>query len=104
MSQTTPAAVTGISLPVHLTQNLLYLLNLWFNRFSGIQTAPSEPGQDQGLPGAEQSPDSVRTPHRQSTGLSIQSPGQRAICAGLSLFSIFYIFKHKYCAFELEIK
>jgi len=27
MSQTTPAAVTGISLPVHLTRNLMYLLN-----------------------------------------------------------------------------
>lgn len=97
MSQTTPAAFTGISPPVHLTLKSAVFFEP--NRFSGIQTAPPEPGQDQGLPRAEQSPDSVRwwrrqrQTHNQSPGAPrasppIQPPGQTAICAVLSLFSV----------------
>lgn len=70
---------------------------IYWTRFSSIQTAPSEPGQDQGLPGAEQSPDSVRRwrrqwrqHHHRSTGLSIQPPGQTAFLC-FSQF-VFYVY------------
>lgn len=58
MTQTTPAAVTGISPPVHRTLKSVAFVEP--NRFSGIPTAPPKPGQNQGFPGAKQSPDSVR--------------------------------------------
>lgn len=112
MSQTTPAAVTGISTPVHLTLKSVEFVEP--NRFSGIQTAPPEPGQNQGFPGAKQSPDSVRrlwrrrSTHHQSpraprASPHIQPPGQKAICAILRLFSILH-FMHGYFAFECGIK
>lgn len=96
MSQTTPAAFTGIFPPVHLTLKSVAFIEP--NRFSGIQTAPPEPCQDQGLPGAEQSPDSVRrwwrgrrqthtqSPRAPRAAPPIQPSGQIANCAVLRFF------------------